>query len=395
VEYRILELGKSSRTLEKASRLCIFVAQTLRVDSDISENAALEGLIASGHVDWKQVLDFADSENITVALAAALRRRNLFKSLPKPVRMALTRREIMGAEVNKRVKGQAEDALHILNAVGVIPIALKGALHLFEAASEELATRFMRDLDLVVPAEKLDLSIAALRDAGYVPEMEDDRWTYHYHPMHHPDHICAIELHVRPGEQRRFIAMDEAWAEAVPVEAPGLQLHALAPNHRIAHNIFHSEIQDHGFSIGELCLRQLYDLARISARFADIVDWDDVSERFGRHGMTPVLHARMHVAVELLGAPKPPFAIDGLRSRLHLRRCLRNLRLKRLMIVTRCLADVAIRVGRFNMDLRYNCGTSGINLQWHRVKHIVRMLWHHRGDILAQANNRRGLKRGR
>jgi hypothetical protein len=194
----------------------------------------------------------------------------------------------------------------------------------------------------------------------------------------------GIELHFLPGEQRNFLTAKEAWEEAVPVAAPGLQLLALGPSHRIAHNIFHSEIQDHGFVLGEICLRQLYDLAKICDRFNDEIDWRSCLERFERHGIDQLFRSRVYLAKELLGGPKPTIVIDNARSRLHLAFCFSGIRSPRLMEMARWCAGVADRLSRYHIDLLYKCGTSGTALQVHRAKHIWNMLRRHRGSFGKQ-----------
>lgn len=365
----------------------LHLTRSLRVDLDGVGGATGATEAAVEQADWKQILYLADREHVTGALATVLRHRNLLKAIPQPFRSGLERRQLVNTELNSRIKCQAEEAIRVLNAVGCTPMMLKGALYLFEAPPEKLGGRFLRDLDFVVPEDMIEACIRGLRASGYVPESEDAGWTYHYRPMHHPDHIVAIELHVRPGEQRNFLTNDAAWAEAVPVEAPGLKLVALGPTHRVAHNIFHSEIQDSGYLLGSVCLRQLYDLANICARFKYEIDWRDIAARMERQGMGPLFRARIHMAVELLGAPQPSVPVDGLRSRFHLARGLAQLRWPRLRGWAQKFAGVTGRVfRRHHLDLLYGCGTHGFNLQLFRAKHIWHLLKRHRRDIRTRLN---------
>ncbi len=156
---------------------------------------------------------------------------------------------------------------------------------------------------------------------------------------------------------------------------------ALAPAHRVMHNIFHSEIQDAGFALGAVCLRQLCDLAGICVRFTESIDWRSIESRMERHAMGRLFRARMRLAVALLGAPAQDIAIDGLRSRLHLRHCLIKQRSPHLAYLTRWIAGTAGPFKRYHLDLIYGCGTSGFNLQAHRVKHFWKLLIQYRGEI--------------
>ncbi len=357
------------------------LANALRVDSESASHDAFAAAIASDSVDWDCLVKLADQERMTAALAAALSRRGLLKKLPKAVQGAFRRRILMATEVNARIKRQAEQAVGILNEARITPMLLKGSLHLFEADADELCERRMADLDVIVPVDKLEDSIQALRDAGYIPDKEGEGWTYQYRPMYHPDHIIGLELHIRPGEQRNFLGVEEAWQKAVPVDAPGLKIVALEPGHRIAHNIFHSEVQDRGYTLGLLCLRQLYDLAKICTRHEGKIDWQEINERMERNNMGPLFRARMHLAVELLGATPPPIPVSDARSSRYLRRCLAQLRWENLMNGARWFAGMFGPVNRYHLDLLYNCGTSGLNMHKYRAKHIWKIFWRHRDNL--------------
>lgn len=357
------------------------LTRILRIDADAAETNELEQLLSSDQTDWESLIRVADKALVTGALAASLRRRDLHRVLPMPVQAALDRRNMIGSEINRRIRRQAKEAVRVLNDIGCTPLIFKGALHLFEASPEDLGARMMRDLDIVVPEDRLEDCIAALRRNGYVPEQEADGWTYHYHAMHHKDHLVGIELHFFPGEQRDFLPVEEVWREAIPVDVEGLKVVAPGPSHRIAHNIFHSEIQDSGYFVGELCLRQLYDLAKTCAIIGDKVDWEDCLARFERYGFDQIFRARMYAAQTLLGAPDIPVETANWRSRIHLNFCFYQTRSPRLLGFMRGCAGIADRLSRYHIDLHYKCGTSGSALQWYRIKHIWRMLRQYRGDF--------------
>lgn len=365
-------------------RAFLVLARVLRVDADEGDDARLRRELQSGELDWSCLLRLADREYATTTLAAALSRRRLLECLPEPVRGALQRRHLMGAAVNQRIRRQTEEAAAILNAEGCTPVVLKGGLHLFEAPAEEIGARVLRDLDLMVPADRLDACIAALRRAGYVPEGEHEGWTYHYRPLHHPDHLVPIELHVQPGEQRRFMSPEEAWREAVPLPAGTLSMLALGPTHRVAHNVFHSEVQDAGYALGEVWLRQLHDLALICRRFEDAIDWQALVARMRQHGLEPAFRARMHLASELLGAPLAGLATGSWRCRLHLRRCLAQQRWPALADRMRWMAGVLGPVRAHHIDLIYGSGTHGLRLHAQRARHAGRLLRKHRGALRAR-----------
>lgn len=373
--------------MASAAQSYVHLTRLLRVAPGAVANVEPAADTGPGELDWQQILQLADKEHMTGTLAAVLQGRNMLEMVPKQFRAALERRHLMSRELNKRIRRQAEETVRILNDLGCTPMMLKGGLHLFEASPEMLGARFLRDLDILVPESSIDSCIQGLREAGYVPEGEDEDWTYHYRPMRHPKHMLAIELHIRPGEQRSFLTPEEAWSQAVQVGSPDLKVLALGPAHRIAHNVFHSEVQDYGYLLGSICLRQLYDLANICARYESGIDWQDIAGRMERHGMSRMFRARMYMACELLGAPRPPISVEGPRSRFHLARCLAQLRWPQLRKRAQRFVGTAGRVfKRHHIDLLYGCGPSGIRLQWCRARHLWNLIKRHRSTLRVRLN---------
>ena len=358
------------------------VTRALIVDPTADDDAALAADLADPGLDWSHLLRLADQEHVTGAFAVALRRRKLFDGLPKPAQKALRRRLFMGQEFNERIKSEAEEVVGLLNSVGCTPMILKGGLFLFETAADGLGGRVLRDLDMVVPHTDLDACVDVMQQAGYEPEDAEERWTYHYCPLHHPNRMVPVELHIQAGEQRHFINAEHAWAHAVPVDAEGLKMVALSPEHRVMHNIFNSEIQDTGFLLGEVCLRQLIDLAAICVRYDAVLDWQAIDAHLQAHGMGRAFRARLLLVRELLGAPVPEdLSSNTLSGRFHLKHCMIQQNSPRLTYMTRWIAGITAPLKPHHLDLTYGCGTRGLSLQAHRVKHIFRVMRQHRGGF--------------
>lgn len=358
------------------------ITRALKVKPTAEDDAALAADLAAPDLDWSLLLRLADQEYVTGAVAIALRRRGLFDGLPKSAQQALRRRHFMGQEINERIKSDAVEVVGLLNSVGCTPMILKGGLFLFETPADGIGGRIQRDLDLVVPRDALDACIDVLRKAGYEPQDAEDRWTYHYRPLYHKDRVVPVELHVQVGEQRHFLEAEAAWADAVPVDVDGVKMVALSPEHRVLHNIFNSEIQDTGFLLGEVCLRQLIDLATICVRYEESLDWRSIEAHLQDYGIGRAFRARLLLVRELLGAPVPEdLKTDTLGARLHLKHCLFQQNSPRLTYMARWIAGVTAPLKPHNLDLTYGCGTRGFSLQAHRAKHLFTVIRQHRGSF--------------
>ena len=358
------------------------ITRALNVNSAADDSDGLAADLADPDLDWSLLLRLADQEHVTGAFAVALRRRNLFDGLPREAQQALRRRYFMGQEINTRIKSEAEEVVGLLNSVGCTPMILKGGLFLFETPSDGIGGRVLRDLDMVVPLADLEACVDIMQAAGYEPKDAEERWTYHYRPLHHKERMVPVELHIQAGEQRHFINAEEAWAHAVPVDVDGLKMVALSPEHRVMHNVFNSEIQDTGFLLGEVCLRQLIDLAAICVRHEETLDWHSIDRHLKEQGMSRAFRARLLLVRKLLGAPVPEeLDTNTLSARFHLNHCLIQQKSPRLTYLTRWIAGVTAPLKPHHLDLTYECGTRGISMHAHRVKHIFKVISQHRGGI--------------
>jgi hypothetical protein len=53
-----------------------------------------------------------------------------------------------------------------------------------------------------------------------------------------------------------------------------------SPTHRVIHNIVHAQLQDYGYDLGKISLRQLYECAMLCQRYHDQIDWPRVEAAF-------------------------------------------------------------------------------------------------------------------
>ena len=122
---------------------------SLRSDPDIDE--ILHSAIVSGHLDWQIILDIANTQKIAPAFWVALRRRRLIEYLPSEIRDCLFKLHLLNIFKNKGFKEQAIEVVRQLNSIGIEPALLKGSAALFVKTFDDPGSRFMVDLDILVP----------------------------------------------------------------------------------------------------------------------------------------------------------------------------------------------------------------------------------------------------
>jgi hypothetical protein len=116
-----------------------------------------------------------------VAASLWLRLRDC-PALPAVVGDQLRAEYWRNTQANGRLRTAATEMAVILNAHGVMPMLLKGGCQLFDPPAGHAGTRFMVDLDLLVPPGHDRLSFDTLCAHGFVPV---DDWDTDV--MHPPD----------------------------------------------------------------------------------------------------------------------------------------------------------------------------------------------------------------
>ena len=208
--------------------------------------------------------------------------------------------------------------LEALRGHGLVPLVLKGGALRLTAYSES-AERLSGDLDLLVPAHRVEDGLAALAEAGYVDHWTDEahrehlRWGYHLSLSH--ENGFEVELHwdLAPrGEGFRFdpaaflnrSLMHEREGVA-PVRVP-------APEHMILHVA--AQNREDSFSR----LKRLVDIDRVIAATiasGDRIDWDYVVRQARYGGLQTVVGLALQLSRRLLDAPIPPDVVRDLEVR--------------------------------------------------------------------------------
>lgn len=137
-----------------------------------------------------------------------------------------------------------EQALDLLLAEGIVPVALKGVdfVHRFGYGFDE---RAVDDVDLLVRPAERDRAIAALSRAGWTlpPESELPRWLHASFeiPLTSPGPVgVTLEIHWSLGQERRYgVDPETIVAAARPLIVAGRPVLGLDPSDAVAHLLIH------------------------------------------------------------------------------------------------------------------------------------------------------------
>ncbi|MBN1295005.1 MAG: nucleotidyltransferase family protein [Candidatus Latescibacteria bacterium] len=118
-----------------------------------------------------------------------------------------------------------------------IPIMfIKGAACLLRGIYP-IETRYLTDLDVIIPKQYIKQSRDLLEVAGYLPEKNSNVPPHHHHivPYSHPEHIGVIEIHIEPYDRSIHDAdvMPDIWNDADIITLQGEQIKVPSINDHI------------------------------------------------------------------------------------------------------------------------------------------------------------------
>ncbi|MBV8551221.1 MAG: nucleotidyltransferase family protein [Acidobacteriaceae bacterium] len=296
------------------------------VNSDLQHNGG-----------WEPLIHLASSEQILPALHDSLTALNLTPHLPADVADFLSAVKELNRERNQRILAQARAAIEALNRAGIEPVALKGLACLLAGIYPDRGTRFLADIDLLVPESDFAASVEILTGLGYSP-IEDnpiDLAIGHTYPaLVRPDSI-EIDLHryLGLGLSRSLLPAAEVLRDSVPHEFDGVRLRLPSPEHLVTHHIVHSQIHDFYRQRIWPSLRGMYDLLLLQRHFGARIPWTAIQARFERHRQYPVLALYLLQVEKVLGLERPiPLRLNPLtRLRWWRRQVLRRAPLLRFI----------------------------------------------------------------
>lgn len=263
---------------------------------------------------WEEVLGLAQRHGIAPLLLRALESRGGLDPCPEFARVDLKEARRSTALANLEKYGQFRVIATALREANVPVMALKG-LHVAELVYRDIGLRSMSDIDILVPREALQRSIAALQSieygfdedvSGAGPGMLGTKCNI---GLAHRRLGVWLEVHWSLAEPQSCYAppMDDIWSSAVRARLGDAGALVMSPEFLLLYVCAHLAC-NHVFGFN---LRGLCDIAEIVRAHPDM-DWDSVIDLGQRHGWTRGVAAAIRLARDHLGAAVPDRVLTSL-----------------------------------------------------------------------------------
>ena len=322
----------------------------------------------TGNFRWSTFVALAHEYRVSCAVSSAIEGLTPSDSQPREIKALFSGIADHNRRRNERVHGEAFEVAEILNAIGVTPLFMKGGAHLLTRLYPDAAMRQMADLDILVPATRVDGCVAALKGHGFT-ELTTYRHprSHHNPPLGRADLPVPIELHhsVLAYPHGDFLTPDEMYSSALLLSNCGVRVAAPSPTHATLHNIAHAQLNDRDCLYGRVDLRGLLDLALLENVYGNRIDWDLINQRFidARHRHAFEYHIQW---ARRLGATVPSLGSISPTSKLLWRRALYQVRKPKML-------SLSVRLLRPFVLLRREL--SEPLLRQRLVRNILRLDW--------------------
>ncbi len=274
-----------------------------------SRDGLIHLLKKNENIEWELVAQIAGNHSIVQALYPTLVDKKLLNQIPKDFISYIKEMNLLNCKRNLLMKSQLMDAISVINSLGVKPLLMKGAAHLFLDTFADYGDRLLSDLDILVPENEIERVSKNLIKYGYryTGEHMDFIYMHHHYPPLIKDGECAmVELHrdlVRYSKQKIF-PTKLAWEKSVDIVLPNnAEAKVLVPTYRIFHSFLHSCIIDRLHKRGYIEIRQLHELARTQLMYSYGVDWQEMLALARKHDVDRQLYANLYSATKFMNLP--------------------------------------------------------------------------------------------
>ncbi|PHS73134.1 MAG: hypothetical protein COB22_02385 [Cycloclasticus sp.] len=249
----------------------------------------------NNQIVWEELLYQANIQLCTPLWFSQLRKDGLLELLPSDLVEYISEIYNANEERNIQMRLALIELLSALNAASIDSILLKGASTFCDNLYGDLGSRVMGDLDVLVPADKVEQSQLILDKLGYVAipnkgmELEGLPTDVRHHQLlqHYiPNTPVVVEIHFKLSYAMvgRMLPVETAWKNRVTVCLQTEATSVLSPSDKLILNTGHALVPHREYIRGYISLLQLTEFTNLTVRYGDEIskrEWLAVAAKFG------------------------------------------------------------------------------------------------------------------
>ena len=275
-------------------------------------------------VSFDELIHAAEKERILPALHSRFQELGILSQLPAEVANFLSAVEQLNLDRNHAILTELATVATLLNQAGIEPVLLKGAAYFATGVYENPATRYLRDIDLLIAEPQLLRAVDILKQNGFEPDLLDKFGDFrHHHPPLWGSGCASFELHhsLGMGICRSLLPASEVLEQSLPFNFHGARVRVPSPEHLMTHLVLHSQIVHPYQERIWPPLRAMLDFLLLQRRFGSEINWMRIERRFRDFRQYGVLAMHLVQLQNVLGIEMPfPIRLTGLTYLRWLRR---------------------------------------------------------------------------
>jgi len=336
---------------------------------------------------WQALVDLAVAHDVLPPLIFALNQRALLPPLPaklgEEARSAHVTSRLAAAYAEHRARQadltqQLMAALAALNADGIVPVLLKGAVHVTLPQAEWHQARAMRDLDILVRAEQAERANTILLSLGYRADPDPPPLDRHLPELNLPNRAGAVEIHTEALSfpARHAFGTEEVFSRAEQRNHGGGTFQVLPPEWHLLHGLLHHQLADRGHARRMLAIKGLWEFSRIGAEISS-PGWSAIIAHAERRQILDMLSSWAVQANRLFQLDAPDELLLHAAGRDHAEATFKRARASYGLRQALFIADkLNFAFAPATLALRYGEGRGGTAALSH-----VGFLWRRRGQM--------------
>ena len=317
------------------------------------------------------LIDIANAYLVSPGVWAGLENKGLETLLDDESREYFRTLHALNVERNTHFREELIEAVRVLNQAGISPLLFKGAGQLLQPVHQDIGSRFMSDLDILIPTERIPDASNALKRQGYREVDVDYATQMHHHcpPLVRPGAYGPIELHRRAFQNEicEILPTRMIWEEAQLHVIDDLHFYLPSPTHSMLILILHSQEFKGGYDPRLFNPKVLQDLAATCQKYPESIDWSVIRRTMKDSGLEYLASLLVLSAHRLMGMPIPAGIMPGPSARLLY---LASTGAMNWPIVDRLSSD-AIKFSTYLICRRYGCSRRWLPLTAYRLRYLM------------------------
>ena len=244
-----------------------FITKSLTILSEEKNRFEIEFLLKKNNIEWDSVVKLSTKHYVLPALFINLKRAQFLKYIPSDLVNYMKFITEINRERNQKIILQSKKINFLLKKNGITPIFLKGTGGLIAGLYNDIAERMVGDIDFLIKNEDHKCAYEILlKNNYYQPNdlLENYPDHRHYPRLINKNNIAAVEIHKELTIPKYRSEFNYKTFKNDIQFINGFSL--LSFENKLSHSIISSQINDYGYELNNISLRNAYDVFLLSKK---------------------------------------------------------------------------------------------------------------------------------